>query len=88
MGVSALGNAAPMLSRVRERVAFHDRDPSVRVGQYPGGEQPGHPGAEDHRMVTDRPHLPPPASASFEVGPLGSGQAAAPPADPMPPHHR
>ena len=53
----ALGNAPAIRRRLGERVAFHDRDSDVRVGQYPGGEQPGHARAEDHRVLTDLPHV-------------------------------
>jgi hypothetical protein len=38
VGVSALGDAPPILSNRWERVAFDDRDPSVRVSQHAGGE--------------------------------------------------
>jgi hypothetical protein len=57
VGVSTLGDTPPILRRLRERVAFHDRDSLVRVGKHPGGEKPGHAGPEDHRVVTDLPHL-------------------------------
>jgi hypothetical protein len=67
VSVPALGNAPPILIRFWERVAFHDRDSPVRVGQHPGGEQPSHAGAEDHRVVTDLRHLAPSAPASFGV---------------------
>ena len=35
-----------MLSPLGERVAFHDGDPLVGVGQHPGGEQPGQAGPQ------------------------------------------
>src|SRR6266542_1434102 len=38
MGVSALGYAPSIPGRVGERIAFHDSDALVRVGQHPGGE--------------------------------------------------
>jgi hypothetical protein len=61
MGVSALGYTPSMLGRGGERVAFHDGDPLVRVGQHPGGEEPGDARPKDHRVVTDLPHLAPTA---------------------------
>ena len=42
MGVPTLGNTPPILRRLRERIAFHDRDSLVRVGKHPCGEEPGH----------------------------------------------
>ena len=61
MGMSALGDTLPMLTRLGERVALDDGDALVGVGQHPGGEEPGHARPEDHRVVTDLPHLVPPA---------------------------
>jgi hypothetical protein len=58
-----LGDALPMLSPVGERVAFHDGDLSVGVGQHPGGEQPGQACPKDDRVVADPPHLAPPVSS-------------------------
>jgi hypothetical protein len=59
MGVPALRDTPPILGLVRERVAFNHRDPLVGVGQHPGGEEPGHAGPQDHRVVTDLLHLAP-----------------------------
>ena len=41
MGVPALGDALPTLGRLGERVAFHDSDALMGVGQHSGGEEPG-----------------------------------------------
>jgi hypothetical protein len=57
MGVPTLRNTPPIPSCLRQRVAFQDRDSLVSVGQHPGGEKPGNTGPEDHRVVTDLPHL-------------------------------
>jgi hypothetical protein len=62
VGVPALGDAPSILGRLGERVAFHDGDPLVGVGQHPGGEEPGHAGPEDDRVAADPPHPAPPAS--------------------------
>jgi hypothetical protein len=62
VGVPALGDALPILSRLGDRVAFHDGDPPVCVGQHPGGEEPGQARPEDDHMVTDPPHPAPPVS--------------------------
>jgi hypothetical protein len=59
MGVPPLGDTPPALGLVRERVAFNHRDPLVGVGQHPGGEEPGHAGPQDHRVVTELPHRAP-----------------------------
>ena len=62
VGVPALGDALPILSRLGERVAFHDGDPLVGVGQHPGGEEPGQACPEDDHVVTDPLHPAPPVS--------------------------
>jgi hypothetical protein len=61
MGVPALGDALPILGRLGERVAFHNGDALVGVGQHPGGEEPGHARPQDDRVATSLPHLAPPA---------------------------
>jgi hypothetical protein len=62
MGVPALRNAPPVLSRPLNRVAFDDSDPGVRVAHHAGGDQPGHPRTQDYRVLTDLPQSKPPAS--------------------------
>jgi hypothetical protein len=57
MGVPTLRDTPPILRRLQERVAFHNRDSLVPVGKHPCGEKPGHAGPEDHRVVTDLRHL-------------------------------
>jgi hypothetical protein len=75
MGVPTLGDALSMFRSVGERVAFHDGDPLVGVGQHPGGEQPGQACPKDDRVVSDPRHLAPPVSSRcFDVRSEGIGR--------------
>jgi hypothetical protein len=62
MGVPALGDALPVLGRLGERIAFHDGDALIGVGQHPGGEEPGQARPEDDCVVSDPAHPAPPVS--------------------------
>ncbi len=72
--VPALRYPTPGFGHVGQRVAFHDRDPLVRIGHDSGREQPGNACAEHHGVVADLLHLPPPRhdrASTLEKAALG-----------------
>lgn len=48
-----LGHASPRLDAVGQLVTVHHRHRCVSVGKHPGGQQPGHAGAENHRPLSE-----------------------------------
>ena len=59
-GAGGIGNAlavryaAAVLRSGRQPVPLHDRDPGVRVGEHPRGQQAGDAAAKDERMLAVR----------------------------------
>jgi hypothetical protein len=58
----SLWDAATVLADWREAVPVDDRHLVVRVGQHRRGKQPTDAAPQDHRVLTDPPHLAPPTS--------------------------
>jgi len=57
VGVRALRNPAAILVADGQPVALDHGDALVRVGQHSCGQQPGHAGANHHRVLADPLHL-------------------------------
>ena len=60
MHMAALRNAPPVDCIVGQYVPLHHGDRLIKVGKHPRGQQPAHARAENHRMLTDLRHEPPP----------------------------